>query len=532
MAQLELNIPITFDAAAALTINENITSRVQDAESRLSEVEQTAGSITSTVSQLSGIGGENLLINSSFQVSKGKNMPERWDYYNENTIVTYYESGSVNYLNINNNNNNGRGIVQNSTDRYNNTVQDFYPNHIYCFSFYGKKNSTYGEISCFIHYLDSSGNMLSSNLENQIYQNFNLTDSWTRYCFILKTPPENILHGFNLMLEYYVSGSARSNDIDIMMPMLLDFGEATSERITLYGPFTSNKNTNYDVSKIPAWQGNSQDTSVASSQIIQTADSITTQVGNISTRLDNGGFTITGNTVINGDLIATKVFTEQQGSGSIKLENGLMTVCNNSGKEQLKLGIDGNGDVILIYYDSNGNVLWSLGANGAYNLTSTDIVAESLVLQNYTAVNDWRSGYSYSSIEDIMADNTLLHNLFTTSTSYTKCLYLYTAARSGGEIIASGRYTWANTVSKATEHDSRYHTDSNGTYASGSFYTTNNGSMLFRELIQEPNTPQGTIDYIYTKKVVYMGFRGSISETYNIKEIHYTDSSEVTYSYD
>ena len=302
--------------------------------------------------------------------------------------------------------------------------------------------------------------------------------------------------------------------------------------ITLYGPFTSNKNVNYDVSKIPAWQGNSQDTSVASSQIIQTADSITTQVGNISTRLDNGGFTITGNTVINGDLIATKVLTEQQGAGSIKLENGLLEVYNNNGLLQLILGVDENGNVILTYKNSDGSILWSLGANGAFGLTSTDIVAESLVLQNYTNVNDWRSGYSYSTIEAIMADNTLLHNLFTTSTSYNKCLWLYTAARSGDGIVASGRYTWANTVSKATEHDSRYHTDSNGTYASGSFYTTNNGSMLFRELIQDPNTPQGTIDYIYTKKVVHMGPRGSISETYNIKEIHYTDSNQVTYSYD
>lgn len=272
--------------------------------------------------------------------------------------------------------------------------------------------------------------------------------------------------------------------------------------------------------------------SSSSSMIRQTADSITAQVGDISTRLDNGGFTITGNTVVNGDLTATRVITEDQGAGNIRLENGLLKVFNSSESLQLILGVDANGDVILTYYDSNGNILWSLGANGAYGLTSTDIVAESLVLQDYTNVNDWRPGYSYSDIGDIMDDNTLLHNLFTTSTSYTKCLWLYTAARSGDNIAASGRYTWADSVQKATDHDGRYHTNSNGTYANGSFYTTNNGSMLFREIIQDPHTPQGTIDYIYTKKVVHMGPRGRISETYNIKEIHYTDSSEVTYLYE
>ena len=182
MSQLELNLPITFDAAAAaLTINENITSQVQGIDGRLTAVEQSSESITSTVTKLSGISGENLLVNSSFQVSEGKNMPEKWSYYNENTIITPHTLGSVNYININNNNYSGRGIAQNSTDRYNNTVQDFYPNHIYCFSFYGKKNSTYGEISCFIHYLDSSGNMLSSSLENQTYQTFELTNSWSSY---------------------------------------------------------------------------------------------------------------------------------------------------------------------------------------------------------------------------------------------------------------------------------------------------------------------------------------------------------------
>jgi hypothetical protein len=278
--------------------------------------------------------------------------------------------------------------------------------------------------------------------------------------------------------------------------------------------------------------------SSSSSMIRQTADSITAQVGDINTRLDNGGFTITGNTVVNGDLTATRVITEDQGAGNIRLENGLLKAYNNSGLLQLILGVDGNGDVILTYYDSNGNIVWSLGANGAYGLTSTDIVAESLVLQDYTNVNDWRPGYSYSDIGDIMDDNTLLHNLFTTSTSYTKCLWLYTAARSGNNIAASGRYTWAgkgipdpdDAAAAAAMYDGRYLINTNsGTLATG-FYTTNNGPMLFREIVTDPSNPQAEIEYIDTKKVVYMN-RGKISTVYNIKEKHYHNSSDVSYEY-
>ena len=42
MSNLELNVPITFDAAAALDISYNITQRVQDAEGQMTGFEQSA----------------------------------------------------------------------------------------------------------------------------------------------------------------------------------------------------------------------------------------------------------------------------------------------------------------------------------------------------------------------------------------------------------------------------------------------------------------------------------------------------------
>lgn len=315
----------------------------------VSRIQQTADAITSEIAKISGVDGENLLVNSSFQVSDGVDMPERWDYYNENTIVTSYESGSVNYVNINNNINQpssgdgkGRGIIQNSIDRYDNVVQDLYGNHIYCFSFYGKKNSTYGEISCFIHYLDSTGTMLDSSLRTQVYYDFDLTDDWTRYCFIFRTPDYNNIHGFNIMLEYYgaikrdneSTVSVRYNNVDIMMPMLLDYGEVTTEKQDLYGLYRLDGDTriyydvwtngDYDAGLVPMWQGNSQDVSVSSSQIIQTASNIQLNVYN---DLRQTGINIT--------------------NGQIDLNANNTNIIGN-----LNLKDSSNG---IILYDSNGN---------------------------------------------------------------------------------------------------------------------------------------------------------------------------------
>lgn len=285
----------------------------------ISTIQQTADAITSEVMKISGVGGENLLVNSSFQVSEEKDLPEKWGYYNVNTIITTNSSGSINYININNNINQGdgnyRGIVQNSTERYNNNIQDLYPNHIYCFSFYGKKNSSYGAISCFIHYTKSDGTTLRDGNDDieQVSSNFDIdTTDWQRYCFIFKTTDNNEIFSFNIMLEYFASiGSPRDNDVDIMMPMLLDYGEATEERMDLYGLYRLNgdthvydvwKNEDYNVSQVPMWQGNSQDVSISSSQILQTANLIRLQVENCGIDITNQNITLNGDTVVNGEL--------------------------------------------------------------------------------------------------------------------------------------------------------------------------------------------------------------------------------------
>lgn len=320
----------------------NQQNTITGLQTDVSRIQQTADTITSEITKISGVGGENLIVNSSFQVVEENNLPERWELYNENTLVTTHESGSVNYVNINNNINQGdgnyRGIVQNSTERYNNNIQDLYPNHIYCFSFYGKKNSSYGAISCFIHYTKSDGTTLRDGNDDiqQVSSNFDIgTTDWQRYCFIFKTIDNNEIFSFNIMLEYYYDSisNKRENDVDIMMPMLLDLGEATEERITLYGPFYSNKNENYNVSQVPMWQGNSQDVSVSSSQILQTADLIRLQVENCGIDITNQNITLNGDTIINGtlDVNSNDGFNLNNADGNVgtKIHGGSIPTYND-----------------------------------------------------------------------------------------------------------------------------------------------------------------------------------------------------------
>ena len=72
MSQLELNIPITFDATAALDINTNITQRVSDAEGQITNFEQSAEGFNMFTSYLGEQKSGLIITNNDITLSANK----------------------------------------------------------------------------------------------------------------------------------------------------------------------------------------------------------------------------------------------------------------------------------------------------------------------------------------------------------------------------------------------------------------------------------------------------------------------------
>ena len=121
--------------------------------------------------------------------------------------------------------------------------------------------------------------------------------------------------------------------------------------------------------------------------------SLTQQTGlnKAGINIENGTITLDANkTIVNGDLQASKLLTNNNGYGYIDMTDGLMKVFNPNGINQIIFGVDENGNILLQYLDKDsGKILWDLGPNGLSTSASQD---ERVVIYNtWCMMKEWNS---------------------------------------------------------------------------------------------------------------------------------------------
>ena len=130
--------------------------------------------------------------------------------------------------------------------------------------------------------------------------------------------------------------------------------------------------------------------SEAYSRIRQTANEIELKVKDTGIDIENGTITLDANkTIVNGDLQASKLLTNNNGYGYIDMTDGLMKVFNPNGINQIIFGVDENGNILLQYLDKDsGRILWDLGPNGLSTSASQD---ERVIYNTWCIMKEWDS---------------------------------------------------------------------------------------------------------------------------------------------
>lgn len=123
---------------------------------------------------------------------------------------------------------------------------------------------------------------------------------------------------------------------------------------------------------------------IKSSEIKQTADTISAKVKDLSTGLadtgidiENHQITLTANNIKvknnsgalvsaideYGQLISGSVQTLDTGSGHVNIKDGLISIFNSSDICNIRFGLK-DGYMVMSYYNNNGQLLYDLGPNG------------------------------------------------------------------------------------------------------------------------------------------------------------------------
>lgn len=123
-----------------------------------------------------------------------------------------------------------------------------------------------------------------------------------------------------------------------------------------------------------------------------TTDNIELKLNNTGIDIENNKITLdAANTQVSGNFTAKKVNTTDIGNGRIAMEGGLMQVYNSVfANPQIVFGVDENGNIVLTYYDGDGNALWNLGPKGLAGSESQD--EEIRTYTNWCIPKIWTNG--------------------------------------------------------------------------------------------------------------------------------------------
>lgn len=232
--------------------------------------------------------------------------------------------------------------------------------------------TTAGESSTASYTTHNSGALYSDKLTDGVYDNggceclHHLTTSWKRY-----------------YARFYIQTGVTAIPI-IQCNNGLPLGSDTSRYLYIADVRLEEGYISDDSQKL-------SDKANSMAQIRMSADSINLEV---SDKLQRTGIDIEKNhitldaekTTVRGELLANKVRTNDKGSGYIDMTNGLMNVFNSNGINQLRFGVDENGNILLRYYKADGSVAWDLGPSGLEKSVAQD---QKVVAYTWCLMKEW-----------------------------------------------------------------------------------------------------------------------------------------------
>lgn len=173
--------------------------------------------------------------------------------------------------------------------------------------------------------------------------------------------------------------------------------------------------------------------------------------------------------IASGDLVARALVTQNNGYGWVEIRDGLFKAFNGvTSNCQVEFGKDSNDQLILKYYDKNGNLIWELCPDGlvfrTFNQSESFEADNSFVIPRHWDNNQWI--YSFDSYSEDDAVNQITNYAISddgTNDSFIKYLVglyrsnpatwranLYGTAYRYRAQVASGVYNAGNYSKNAT----------------------------------------------------------------------------------
>ena len=193
---------------------------------------------------------------------------------------------------------------------------------------------------------------------------------------------------------------------------------------------------------------------IDSKQIAMTADNtrFRTRSGQEVAVFDENG--------LNASLVKAQRLETEGAEAAVRIENGMIAVLGRGGVPNIKFGVNSDGYAVMQYFDNAGNMLYDLGPAGLAKISTQKasmIFSEWIDVRNTSLTAPYIKRKTYTSskgtysldfdIADTEANDRLLFGkyaqpgtLVSKNLGYSNLthLYLYSAPRVNGEIVADG----------------------------------------------------------------------------------------------
>lgn len=126
----------------------------------------------------------------------------------------------------------------------------------------------------------------------------------------------------------------------------------------------------------------------------QTADEIELKVKNTGINIEDGTITLSAdNTIVSDNLTVSRLITKPVlGDAHVEIYGSEINIFNLFGNKQIQVGVNGDGQSVLRFYDNNGNLLYDLSPNG---MNWVQVVQEMFNTETFKFIsnNPYASGH-------------------------------------------------------------------------------------------------------------------------------------------
>lgn len=318
----------------------------------------------------------------------------------------------------------------------------------YMFSFWAKGNKG-GSFACFMYGSQATAAVFVEKENSMSYNQITTIDghapisidddyAWHKYCVHWRICADD-------KPKYVLIRCLKGTDMYVSQPKL-EYGATVTE-------YRATK-TDYVEDKSVAGKLLEAGIDIDSKQITMTADNtrFRTRSGQEVAVFDENG--------LNASLVKAQRLETEGAEAAVRIENGMIAVLGRGGVPNIKFGVNSDGYAVMQYFDNAGNMLYDLGPAGLAKISTQKasmIFSEWIDVRNTSLTAPYIKRKTYTSskgtysldfdIADTEANDRLLFGkyaqpgtLVSKNLGFTQSthLYLYSAPRVNGEIVADG----------------------------------------------------------------------------------------------